>query len=286
MSYIDFRKLKYRCRQSIEETMYELGTPTILSNNQMYCFKDNDSSVLAVAHLDTAFTSKVFKSIRITGDKIAFSPMLDDRLGVYTILDLLPKLGVKVDILLTEDEELGMSTAMDFKANKQYNWIVEFDRAGTDAVIYDYSWQTTISKYFTLGAGSFSDISDLDTLGCQAVNIGIGYHQAHTKRCFFSCHEYTSQITKFLKFWHAERSTHYPFTPSPYTNKRLYDNYWWEASLDEDPFLCCPACATEFLSSITIKEGQKYLCPTCGHPVDDKYGIPTRKFSQSYKYVM
>ena len=39
------------------------------------------------------------------------SGALDDRLGAYIILDLLPKLGINVDVLLTVGEEQGRSTA-------------------------------------------------------------------------------------------------------------------------------------------------------------------------------
>ena len=39
------------------------------------------------------------------GGHIQFAPQLDDRLGVYCLLGLLPKMGIQLDILLTTGEE-------------------------------------------------------------------------------------------------------------------------------------------------------------------------------------
>jgi hypothetical protein len=107
-----------------------------------YFYKDNGSNTLAVAHLDTVQKRGWCELTQLSHDTLVFSPKLDDRLGAYVILELLPKLGINVDVLLTTDEESSNSTAMEFKTQKQYNWMVEFDRAGRDAVLYQYQAAT------------------------------------------------------------------------------------------------------------------------------------------------
>ena len=105
-----------------------------------YHFKDNGSDILAVAHLDTVAGRKA-RTARIVDTEagpVIHSRALDDRLGAYVILDMLPKLGLTFDWLLTTGEESGMSTAAFFDAPKKYRWIIEFDRGGTDVVMYHY----------------------------------------------------------------------------------------------------------------------------------------------------
>ncbi|MCP6726064.1 hypothetical protein NL526_28810, partial [Klebsiella pneumoniae] len=65
----------------------------------------------------------------------------DDRLGLYYIMEILPSLGINVDVLLTTDEEIGQSSASEFKKaeGKQYNWMFMFDRHGYgNVVMYQY----------------------------------------------------------------------------------------------------------------------------------------------------
>lgn len=268
MIQIDYRKLKHRCRQSIDNIMQQLGGEIVNCGNISYAYKDNNSKILAVAHLDTVIKSHECKTITLNEDKITFSPMLDDRLGVYTILDMLPGLNINMDILLTDGEESGKSTAGWFENDKSYNWIAEFDRKGDDAVIYYYSWGKTISKYFKLGHGSYSDIAELDGLGCQAVNVGIGYHNEHTNMCYMVDNEYLSQITRFIKFYHAEGNTHYRYDIPSYPQ---YANYswsktweWGESEVEDDDVYQCPYCLDVFYKSQTLEGLNKLHCPQCG----------------------
>jgi hypothetical protein len=83
-------------------------------------YTDNGSNILGVAHLDYVPQTTHFGSVRIVPGhySIVYSGQLDDRLGVYTLLDLLPQCGLDFDILLTTDEERCMSTAQDFRTSR------------------------------------------------------------------------------------------------------------------------------------------------------------------------
>lgn len=103
-----------------------------------YTFKDNGSPVLAVAHLDTVQEASYSSIFRVKGERVLLCPRLDDRLGVYIITRLLPRMGITCDLLLTTGEEVGCSSAELFLTDKQYNWAFSFDRSGADCVLYQH----------------------------------------------------------------------------------------------------------------------------------------------------
>ena len=129
---IDFTQLQKLCKCQ----------PNDILLGKQYLYKNNNAKILAVCHMDTVFDHAHKYNFCHIDENYIFSPKLDDRLGVYTILHYLPKYhpNVKYDYLITTDEEIGKSTAQLFaKVNKKkYNWIVEFDRKGEDVVLYDY----------------------------------------------------------------------------------------------------------------------------------------------------
>lgn len=172
-------------------------------------YKDNGGSVLAVAHLDFVRHQQVRWLDLENGDKIYFSPALDDRLGAWAILTLAEK--YKFDLLFTDGEELGMSTARHFRPEKEYNWIFSFDRAGFDCVMYDYytrELHTLLDQYnFEVGNGSFSDISFMEHLGIKAFNFGVGYIEQHTEYCHAVLSNVTRQMEKFCVFYEAMKDT-------------------------------------------------------------------------------
>lgn len=199
---IDLTKLEERCEASIAESFADLeseGGTVVTHRGRSHGFLDRGSTILAVAHLDFVYDRDYWFK-RLDGDKIS-CPRLDDRLGVYTILDFLPTCAVDVDVLLTEDEEIGMSTASHFRPQKEYRWIVEFDRRGVDVVTYEYKWGNRLSKYFNVGVGTHSDIAHLTHLGCLGLNVGVGYHHEHSQFCYFSIKEWQSQMVRFLRFY-------------------------------------------------------------------------------------
>lgn len=218
---IDYSILKQFCLQS-ERSFLRLPNVTVDDHDNI--FIDNRSNVLAIAHLDSVCELSHFHVIDIDGTEMVFNAQLDDRLGVYVILELLPQLGILPDILLTTGEEKGMSTGKDFKPYKQYNWMFQFDRHGDDAVHYQYhGWDKTLRKYFNKTShGAASDISKMAHTGCMGVNIGVGYHDEHDAMCYANMDETVSQVREFERMWWELKDTAFPYTETvatPYSWK-------------------------------------------------------------------
>lgn len=198
-----------------------------------YTFKDNSATVLGVAHLDTVRRESQSTMIRLPKDRAIICPRLDDRLGVYIITKLLPRLGVTCDWLLTTGEEVGQSSAELFDTEKTYNWAFSFDRAGTDVVLYQHDHRAlrkVLRKHgFRIGEGSFSDLSSLD-IGCSGINFGCGYHEAHSIHSYALLSETFQMVTKFVAFWKRYASQRLPFDPTSryqtmYSWSRGYNSY-------------------------------------------------------------
>ena len=177
-----------------------------------YC-KDDVSDVLGVAHMDSVQKGKDFGVAKyVSGKELVMSPTLDDRLGVYVICELLPKLGIKTDLLLTTDEESGNSTAKHFETTKRYKWMFQFDRTGGDVVMYQYDNPELRKKLeaagFKCAQGSASDISKLSDLGCSGMNFGVGYEDYHWERAWADLNVTFDQVAKFMKFYKTHKSEH------------------------------------------------------------------------------
>ena len=221
---IDLEVLKGRCQQSKKSLFIDLGSrggKFYGPRHERHAFLNQNAPIIAVAHLDTVQQDTTFGSLDYPDETLIFNPRLDDRLGVYTILDLLPQLGIVTDILLSDNEEQGRTTAANFKSKKKYNWIVSFDRRGEDVVTYQYTWDATLRDYFTVGHGSFSCIGKMNGLGCQAMNIGVGYHDEHSQRAFFVLEEYIRNLARFLLFHEQYRGQHFAYT------KPVWDRHDW-----------------------------------------------------------
>jgi len=227
----------------IKPLLYWLTTPTekiferfefdaVYSDDptRHYIHIDNGSSVLYVAHLDTVQELNEIYQIRIGAKSIQASG-LDDRLGVYLAF-MLNELGMKGDILLTDHEEIGCSTAKYFKTNKKYNWVCELDRGGEDFVTYGEENKRFINLLLETGAerglGSYSDISvlELDNHPCM-FNLGIGYYRPHSLNSFARIPQLLNNVNRFkefyeryhkVKFWADERV---PITIKNGTKKEL-----------------------------------------------------------------
>jgi len=193
----------------------------------MYIHIDRGSDILAVAHLDTVQDMAHFDVSETDEGRAILNAQLDDRLGAYIILDLLPKLGVNADILLTEGEESGRTTAYYFQTTKQYNWIFSFDRMGMDTVLYHYDdpgFRELLKKYkFTIGHGSFSDISALGNLGVKAMNFGVGYYENHSDKANAIESHIKHNVRLFKNFYDEMKDTRLPHEgndPHQYDRKR------------------------------------------------------------------
>lgn len=179
-----------------------------------YVFQDNGADVLAVCHLDVVQWNK---KPRITLRTIKDCPQLDDRLGAAVLCEWLPQIG-KFDLLFCDLEESAQSTAQYFAPPRQYRYAVEFDRAGSDCVLYQYDdgklADTLECCGIEIGRGSFSDIAFLDC-GCECVNWGIGYHGQHTNSCYANLCEVNSQLAKFANWYQWFGHREFPYSEPP-----------------------------------------------------------------------
>jgi len=266
---IDYKAMRKICLANIVD-FEGLGEANTTPDGIFVHRKSENSKVLGVAHLDTVLTSNHFQVINKKKDTRVYNMQLDDRLGVYTLLDLLPQVGINCDILLTEGEETGNSTAQYFESGK-YNWIFSFDRRGDDAVLYSYQdnkineWEKAlISSKFKIGIGSFSDIAFMEHLGVKGVNIGTGYIGEHSRNCYASMNTLLSQVQKFKNFYetnkdtkfpHSERQIHYGFRES-YWDYGLtkYNPYYKDDTLG--CYLCEEGVGINSVNGV-------YLCDAC-----------------------
>lgn len=226
---------------------FDLSKTTIKdawSPEDYYFFRDNGSRILAVAHLDTCVRPDQRTANFVTladGEEVVYSGALDDRLGAYTILDLLPRLGIEVDILLTVGEESGCSTAEHFMPEKRYDWMIEFDRGGTDVVMYQYDDAGTRQLVRDCGAkpadGIFSDISYLEHLGIKGFNWGVGYRDYHSTRGHAYIEDYLMMMGFFMEFHADNVGTHMFHEPAPSWFKSYREPYDGYHAVDDDSSL-------------------------------------------------
>lgn len=194
--------------------------------DDFYFFKDNGANVLAVAHLDTVGLAdqRTANFVETQDGLVVYSRALDDRLGAYVILELLPALGITYDILLTVGEENGKSTAAFFEPPKEYDWMIEFDRGGTDVVMYQYDDSDMRSLVRESGArvgdGIFSDICYLEHLGTKGFNWGVGYQDYHGPRAHAFLDDTFMMVAHYLRFHQANSGVAFPHVEEPASS-------WW-----------------------------------------------------------
>lgn len=225
---IDYKQLERTCLSPIEAFM-GLGE-VVDTRDGIYIFKDNGAKVLGVAHLDTVLGLDHFYKMEVNGDPIVLNAQLDDRLGAYALIHLLPSLGINFDLLLTEGEETGNSTAQHFKPSKEYNWMFSFDRHGDDVVLYQYESKVINdalkSSKFRIGKGSFSDIAFLDHLGIKGFNVGTGYEGEHTDMSYANMTTFKAQVERFRKFYDQNKDKQYKHDNKPvFANKEMQRYY-------------------------------------------------------------
>lgn len=180
-----------------------------------FWYRDNGSNILFVGHGDTVQDPGAFAVVKGKTETRIYYPTVDDRAGLYVGLCYLPKAHVKVDILLTEDEEDGRSTALWFDPPKKYNWMFMFDRKGVGAVTYQYGNEALhyrLGKYnfSPVSHGTYSCIRDLEHLGVQGINFGTGYYDNHDEFAYIVVDELRHQLRKFLDFYNEYRFVKMP----------------------------------------------------------------------------
>jgi virulence-associated protein VapD len=89
---------------------------------------------------------------------------------------------------------------------------------------YGTDWNAAIDAVgFHRGTGSYSDIKELDALGCKFMNIGCGYVGEHSEFCYANLIKTTEQIAKFKSFYDNLNDLRFPHARS--------DNYkgsYWQ----------------------------------------------------------
>jgi hypothetical protein len=226
----------------------------------------------------------------IRGEHEIVSGALDDRLGVSIIMDILPTImpDFEYDILLTDDEETGNSTAHDFcedvlsglypqltDVHQNYQFIFQFDRAGVDAVTYqfkNYRAENLLEDTgWVHGNGSFTDICKLRNLGIWACNFGCGYHNQHSLDCYVDLRELDINLRRFAYFVDCMGSQRFlnnvsrpvqtwskytysnNYKPTPPTTKGLIDPNKDSVHDDNDTVIELVETETEIISAPTIK---------------------------------
>lgn len=172
-------------------------------------------NILVVAHVDCVQPpSATARLLDLDGTPRLYSPVLDNRLGVYLALDVLPAYDVVADVLLTTNEERGASTAALVTTRKQYSWIVSFDRGSEDVVCYHYAHealhQRLISSGFRIGQGSYSCIVETGHLEAQAFNVGCGVFEPHSPHAYVDLSMLARQLERFAGFYQRWHRTHFP----------------------------------------------------------------------------
>jgi hypothetical protein len=211
--------------------------------DNFYFYKDNGSNVLAVAHLDTVAWHGDRKCRFVVTEgagTVVFSRALDDRLGAYVILELLPLLGLKYDVLLTVGEESGQSTAefFDPPKDKHYDYMIEFDRGGTDVVMYQYDdlevRDLVKASGARVGDGSFSDISYLGHLGIKGFNWGVGYQDYHGPRAHAFLDDTFAMVARYLNFAAQNEGVYMPHYQRPDEGMFSYGRSWSQRNWEDD----------------------------------------------------
>lgn len=173
--------------------------------------------ILGVAHIDSFGLKqgggKIHDTLVCQLDADVRGMSLDDRLGVWALLRGLPSQlcvrggGVPYDVLLTENEEAGASTADDFykaRGLAGYGWAFMFDRMGSDCVRYSFddpAWVAALrGEGWSVGTGSYSCVSEFSAGPVCAVNFGIGYTGQHTSAC---------HVDMRVALWNIQRVAHF-----------------------------------------------------------------------------
>lgn len=212
---LHYGEMKLISRASIRELAAKYGlTQYTTKQGKRFWYKDNGSKVLFVGHEDTVQSAGTFQPVHFKTETRIYYPTADDRAGLYVGLCYLPKANIKVDILITEDEEEMRSTALWFDPPKQYNWMFMFDRQGTGAVTYQYDspeLRYKLGKHnFVHYQGTYSCIRELEHLGVCGVNFGVGYYNNHSEFAYVVAEELKWQLRKFIDFFHEYQYTRMP----------------------------------------------------------------------------
>jgi len=261
----DFRALRECCIREPEQIAKKYGMVQHGSgrNGKYWLRKTEGAKILLVAHTDTVCAERFAAQCSVTHN--VYSPSLDNRMGVYTACELLPRLGIVADILLTEGEETGQSTALLYAEDilcdnvpVTYNWVAQFDRMGEDVVTYQYDsedWLYALTGSFDVGSGSYSDIAELGALGVSCVNVGVGYRDYHSTGSHILMREYLRNIARFVSFYSTWSDTRFAHAER---EESYFSGYDYATNEEYGHCIFCSMALTEY-----EKAGETGLCSYC-----------------------
>ena len=150
--------------------------------------------------------------------------------------------------------------------------VIEFDRTGTDVVMYQYeddaSMQAVEAAGAKMGLGSFSDIAYLEHLGVKAFNWGVGYRgNYHSESGYAYLNDTFAMAAKYLRFHEQNAGTRMPHearrpsSGSSYGSYGLHDKHYD----DDDYYGDCNSCGEKnAVDSVTWYCGFCGICQDCG----------------------
>jgi len=265
--------------QSIEKTMKPFMNfiheePDGKFIPRRYWHLKQGGTVCIMAHVDTVKTPTIPRHYNGT----IWAKGLDDRLGVYLAMKLFGERD-DVDVIITDDEEIGQSTAdmLTKEDLEQYNSILELDRDGNDFVHYGCAESDLINAYSIYaeeGLGSYSDIASItdEARQCGCINIGIGYKNAHGDDSYVKIDDLAKSwrnINTFIDIYHNVKfkkadKNEYDWDYSYNSTKYGHNNYIpgkKDAILD---LKYCDYCGHDFYSHemADLGDGQ-FCCEDC-----------------------
>lgn len=212
------------------------GYMNIIKSN-MYIIAEGEIPVTLIAHLDTVsedFYNTVPDMCLYDKDQdilhVVTGGTLDDRLGVYSIIEIISA-GYRPNIIFTLGEELGGIGAEElvqrFKKSPFSNYfMIELDRRGQKDSVYYTCGNKKFEEYinsfgFETAKGSFSDCLIIgETWDIAAVNLSCGYMLEHTALEYAYLewtHETIEKVKNILEDW--VDADYYPCEPFKYNIK-------------------------------------------------------------------
>lgn len=203
------KRIAHYCEVSDRELMEQMTFYTLNdAGKYLGWLQRPGSKILAVAHIDYHCSGRVHKA----SPETVVSSALDDRLGVYMAMEALPEIGVRCDVLLTDDEESAMSTmqGLGMAFLRRYNWIIQLDYPGEGVSMHGYTgMRDAVQEVFGPAPPvSFTDISFVkDYSPISAFNAPTGYVQQHTEGCHVSMPVFARCLERIKAFYDVHKDT-------------------------------------------------------------------------------
>lgn len=168
-----------------------------IKNTNMYLIAEGDLPICLCAHMDTVNEENYFGApIYTLYDRdqdilhVTSGCTLDDRLGIYIILNII-EAGYRPSVIFTDKEEIGgigASALVQSYPNCPFDikFIIELDRRGRNDSVYYSCRNKEFEEYinsfgFKTAQGSFTDCLILgEAWDIAAVNLSCGYMYEHT----------------------------------------------------------------------------------------------------------